>query len=301
MNAETKLSPAGEVKEEKITSGHEIFYLNGRRMVETPSSVLVSSSAWLNDARVRDWIGTENLRRNGPDYPLLYGIPPLLKAITDCRDYEYLESLFTAERKINPAFDAWMEEGFLSTFTIEDLAKYPKGSSGQLLHAYMVEHDLSPNLHDKLMENPNWRPETSIDFWDLRMSQTHDFFHLLGEVGFSTIAEYFVTGVMTGNVFAHVSPELASKLMSTNTLVMFPWMTRCMLHYGEAWPDMWYQLTHGYEVGQQSAPLFSAKFETVFHLSPAEAREALGVKGFRGVKDSGPASRVFGEGREIIQ
>ena len=300
MNAETKVALPSEAAQDKVTEGNAIFYLNGRRIVNTESSVLVSSSPWLNDARIREWMASENLRRNGNDYPLLYGIPPLLKAITDVRDYPYLEKLFAAERKKNPAFDKWMDEGFLSNFTREDLADYPEGSVGSELYKYMIEHDLSPNLHDKLMENPNWRPETSIDFWDYRMSQTHDFFHILGEVGFSTVAEYFVTGVMTGNVFQHVSAELASKLMSTNTLIMFPWMTRCMLHYGEAWPDLWHQITHGYEVGQKSDMIFAAKFEDVLHMKPAEAREAIGMKGFRGVHNSRDASLVFGEGKEII-
>ncbi|MFT4053650.1 MAG: Coq4 family protein [Novosphingobium sp.] len=285
---------------EKITSGNAIFYLNGRRMVETPSSVLVSSSPWLNDARVREWIGTENLRRNGVDYPLLYGIVPLLQGIDDCRDIPALERLFAAERARNPAFDRFMEEGFLSTFTRDDLAQYGEGTVGGALYAYMIENDLSPNLHDKVMGDPDWRPKSSIEYWDLRMSQTHDFFHILGEVGFSTVAEYYVTGVMTGNVFRHVGAELAGHLMVSNTLVMFPWMTRCMLHYGEAWPALWHNISHGYEVGEQSDPLFSARFEGVLDKTPAEARAMLGMRGFRPPVDSSSASLVFGEGREIF-
>jgi ubiquinone biosynthesis protein COQ4 len=46
--------------------------------------------------------------------------------------------------------------------------------------------------------------------------------------------------------------------------------------------------------------LFTAKFETILHLQPAQAREVLGWRGFRGPIDSKEASIVFGEGREII-
>ena len=58
-----------------------IVYYHGRRTVETPSSVLISSSQFLNDSRLREWISTETLRRNGADYPLLYGIPSMVDAI----------------------------------------------------------------------------------------------------------------------------------------------------------------------------------------------------------------------------
>ena len=43
-----------------VTGGNAVFYLNGRRNFTTPSSVPISSSRWLNDGRVRDWIVTEN-------------------------------------------------------------------------------------------------------------------------------------------------------------------------------------------------------------------------------------------------
>lgn len=285
---------------EEVTSGNAVFYLNGRHNQKTKSSVLVSSSPWLNDARVREWISTENLRRNGADYPLLYGMPPLLEAIIETRDYDLIDSLAAEERKINRDFDRWLDAHFVSTYDLEALGKNPEGSIGRLVHDYMVEFDLSPQLSPQIIENPDWKPRSFIDYWDLRMGQTHDFYHILGEVGFSTVAEYFITGFVTGNVFKHVSPKLAGYMMTTNTLIMFPWMTRCMLHYGEAWPTLWHHLTHGYRMGQQSDKVFMARFEDVMHLPPAEAREALGMRGFEGVIDSVPAAMAFGEGRLIL-
>ena len=70
--------------------------------------------------------------------------------------------------------------------------------------------------------------------------------------------------------------------------------------YPGAWPDLWRNLSYGYEVGQQSDMLFSARFEDILHLPPAQAREALGWRGHRGPVDSREASLIFGEGREII-
>lgn len=285
---------------EEVTSGSPVFYLNGRRKVKTESSVLVSSSRWLNDGRVREWISTENLRRNGHDYPLLYGLPTLMQAVDEVRDVEDAERLVADERRRNPAFDRWLNEGFVSTYTKDDLKAYPEGSVGRQLFEYMDEFDLSPELNSRILDNPDWKPANTLDYWNLRMGQTHDAYHILGEVGFGSVAEYFITGVITGNVFRHLGAELAGALMTVNTLIMFPWMTRTMLHYPGAWPDLWRNLSYGYEVGQQSDMLFTAKFEDIMHLTPADARAALGWRGHRDGIDSRQASLIFGEGREII-
>ncbi len=285
---------------EEVTSGSPVFYLNGRRKVKTESSVLVSSSRWLNDGRVREWISTENLRRNGHDYPLLYGLPTLMQAVDEVRDVEDAERLVADERRRNPAFDRWLNEGFVSTYTKDDLKAYPEGSVGRQLFDYMDKFDLSPELNSRILDNPDWKPANTLDYWNLRMGQTHDAYHILGEVGFGSVAEYFITGVITGNVFRHLGAELAGALMTVNTLIMFPWMTRTMLHYPGAWPDLWRNLSYGYEVGQQSDMLFTSKFEDIMHLTPADARAALGWRGHRDGIDSRQASLIFGEGREII-
>lgn len=283
-----------------VTSGNAVVHLNGRRMVRTASSVLVSSSPWLNDARVREWVATESLRRNGADYPLLYGMHEMLGAIDQVRDRDRTEELIARERKLNPKLDAWFEERFISTFTLDDLADNPAGSVGRLLYDHMVALDLSPELLTQRMEDPDWAPTSDLDYFTLRTGQTHDFDHIIGEVGFDVMSEIFPTGLRTGNMFAHVSPELAGALLTTNSFVIFPWLMRTMLNYPEAWPQLWANFSHGYEMGQQSDLLFTVKWEDYLHLTPEAAREALGVRGFRGPSDSTAASRVFGEGRLII-
>ncbi|WP_176594403.1 Coq4 family protein [Sphingobium sp. EM0848] len=283
-----------------VTAGSPVFYLNGRSRIRTESSVPISSSRWLNDARVREWMATESLRRNGHDYPLLYGLPMLMEAVDQVRDIDHAERLVEQERVRNPAFDRWLSEAFVSTYSKEDLRTCPEGSVGRQLFDYMDEFDLSPELNSRILADPDWKPANTLDYWNLRMGQTHDCYHILGEVGFGSVAEYFITGVVTGNAFRHLGPELAGALMTVNTLIMFPWMTRTMLHYPGAWPTLWRNLSYGYEVGQQSDMLFSARFEDILHLPPAQAREALGWRGHREDVDSREASLIFGEGREII-
>lgn len=283
-----------------VSSESPVFYLNGRKSIPTPSSVLVSSSRWLNDARIREWVTTECLRRNGHDYPLLYGLPTLAAAVDEVRDTDHAERLIAEERAKNPTLDRWFSERFASTYTRKDLEQYPAGSIGRQLYDYMTQYDLSPQLDPRLMADPSWTPKHDIEYFNLRSGQTHDFYHILGEIGFSVVAEYFIAGVTTGNAFAHVSPELAGEFQTMNTLIMFPWMFRTMLHYPQAWPTLWRNFSYGYEIGQQSDMLFTARYEELLDRSPAEAREALGWRGFKGPTDSKDASLVFGEGREIL-
>jgi ubiquinone biosynthesis protein Coq4 len=289
-----------DAKEPCETVTSPIVYYHGRETVATPSSVLISSSQFLNDARLREWVSTETLRRNGSDYPLLYGIPSMVDAIEQSRDLDKVEALIAAERRKNPALDRWFRERFISSFTLEDLADNPPGSVGRLLFEHMESLGLSPELTQQRMLDPQWTPGSDIEFFTLRFNQIHDFNHILGEVGFDVLSEIWPTGLCTGNIFAHVSPELAGELLRLNTLTTFPWMIRTMLHYPAAWPTLWRNLTHGYGVGQQSDLLFTVRYEDIFHLSPAEARARIGMRGVNGPMSSVEASLIFGEGRTIL-
>ena len=276
------------------------IFRKGFRKVPTHSSVLVSSSPYLNSPGLREWIATESLRRNGADYPNLYGLSDMLEAADKARDIDKVETLIKAERRKNPALDRWFEERFISTYSLEDLGNNPPGSIGRQLYEHMTSLGLSMELDPRIMANPNWKPTYDIEYYNLRSGQTHDFDHLLGEVGFDVVGELFPTGLRTGNIFTHVSPELASELLLINTLNIFPWLMRSVLHYGAAWPAVWKNLSHGYEVGQKSDLLFTVKYEDLLALPPVEVRKAIGVRGFQGPVDSRAASLVFGEGRTII-
>jgi ubiquinone biosynthesis protein Coq4 len=277
-----------------------VVYYHGRSKVATESSVLISSSPFLNDNRLREWLSTESLRRNGPDYPLLFGIPSMVEAVEQGRDEEQVAELIAAERRENPVLDTWFEERFISSFTLADLSDNPNGSVGRQLFEHMDSLGLEPELTPQRMVDPGWVPQSDIDFFTLRFNQIHDFNHILGEIGFDVIAEIWPTGLMTGNIFTHVGAQLAGELLRLNTLTTFPWFTRAMLNYPEVWPTIWRNMSEGYRVGQQSDLLFTARYEDILHLSPAEARDAIGMRGVEGPLSSVDASMIFGEGRTIL-
>lgn len=101
------------ILQEKLPK-EDIPWYRERKPVTTTSSVLASSSQYLNDARTREWISTEDLRRNGSDYPFLFGLPTLIHALDEMRNVERINRLFAEERARNPELDAWFEELFIS-------------------------------------------------------------------------------------------------------------------------------------------------------------------------------------------
>ena len=89
----------------------DIPYLaRGVNLLGTDSSVLVSSSKYLNHPKLREWIAFIALRKNGPDFPPAAEMHQLLTFIDELRDFDHIEHMITEERKVNPHFDAWFNE-----------------------------------------------------------------------------------------------------------------------------------------------------------------------------------------------
>ena len=68
------------------------YLMQGMTKIETESSVLVSSSRYLNDARVRDWVSTHLLRRNGSDIPTPSDSGQLVMMLRDIQDIDHINA-----------------------------------------------------------------------------------------------------------------------------------------------------------------------------------------------------------------
>lgn len=278
----------------------DIYWHRGRQTVSTPSSVLVSSSPYLNDARLREWIGTEALRRNGPDYPLLFGLPTMVQALGEARDLDRINALLAAERRSNPVLDAWFEERFVSSYTKDDLRAQPAGSIGRRLFDYMDENGFELELDPRIQASPDWKPTTDLEYWDLRTGQTHDFDHILGEVGFDYISEAWPAFFRIGNMYRHLSPELAGELSVLQMMIVWPWYMRTIMHYPTCWPAFFEGMMRGYAAGQASDPIYLARYDDMLHATPAEARAKLGVRAISPA-DTEALSAVWYEGEATLK
>lgn len=249
------------------------YLMKGIVPVATESSVLVSSSKYLNDARVRDWVSTHLLRRNGPDVPTPSDSIQLVQILREVQDIDHINALFAAERANNPSLDDWFNAGFSSSFSLEDLKQYAPDTVGGIFYAQLTNNALDVNIV------PPFEPKNDFEYFQLRAGQTHDLEHILGGGGFDFIGELVPYYMRLTNLFVHLSSELAGELSAFSILGSTRIITRAVLHYPQTWLTTLDALERGSRVGRQSAPIFMMRFEDVFDLTPEAAREALGING----------------------
>ena len=249
------------------------YLMSGITRVETDSSVLVSSSRYLNDPRIRDWVATHLLRRNGPDIPTPSDSIQLVQILREVQDIDHINALFAAERQKNPALEAWFREGFVSTFQRDDLKQYGPDTVGGLFYAQLTSHDMQIDIV------PPFTPRNDFEYFQLRAGQTHDFEHLLGGGGFDFIGELVPYYMRLTNLFVHLSPELAGELSVFSILGSSRILTRAVLHYPQTWMTVHNATERGARVGRESAPIHMMRYEDVFALTLDDARAALGIRG----------------------
>lgn len=250
------------------------YLLRGVVPVGTDSSVLVSSSKYLNNARLREWLAMICLRRNGADMPPQAEMYEFLDILDSLRDFDAVEEMFTQERRVNSQLDAWFEEGFISSYRIEDFSDYQPGSLGGIFYTQMTSGDYEIQI------TPWAQPQTQLQFYNLRSGQTHDFEHILCGGGFNFMGELVPYWYRLTNVPRFIkNPELAAELNLIQLFGSLRYTVRTMLHYPHVWPTCVNAIQRGMRVGQESDALFMKKLEPAFHLPLEEARAALGVRG----------------------
>lgn len=249
------------------------YLMKGIETVSTDSSVLISSSRYLNDARVRDWVATHLLRRNGSDIPTPSDSIQLVQILREVQDIDHINALFAAERQKNPDLDAWFNEGFISTFGLDDLKNYAPETVGGIFYAQLTDNDLQVDIV------PPFTPRNDFEYFQLRAGQTHDLEHILGGGGFDFIGELVPYYMRLTNLFVHMSPELAGELSAFSILGSTRIITRAVLHYPQTWLITQNAVERGARVGRESAPLYMMRYEDVLGLTPEAAREVLGING----------------------
>jgi ubiquinone biosynthesis protein Coq4 len=255
----------------KIDANHYMF--RGLQAVGTDSPLLVSSSKYLNSPELREWVSTHFLRRSSRLNPTPSDAIKLGMILLQVQDLAAVESMFAAERKRWPELDAWFEEGFVSTFTKEDFGGYAPDTVGGIYYRNVI----APGLEIDLI--PRFKPQSQYQYYLLRNGQIHDFEHIVCGGGFDVLGELVPYYMRLANVPRFLSAELAGEVNAAMALGSTRIFLRTALHYQAAMPAALETIQRGITVGQQSGPMFMARYEPVFGMSVPEAREALGVRG----------------------
>jgi ubiquinone biosynthesis protein COQ4 len=252
------------------------------------TSVLTSTSPFLNHLGLRDWVSTHYLRSNGPDRtPASDTAAGLIPALHELTDAPKVEGLIAAERQTNPRFREWLAQAYTPHHTLEFFEGYPEGSFGHIYHHFLVSQGLQPNLAREQI-----KPRTDYEFVRFRFGQIHDFEHVISGGAFNTLGELLPYFSRLANVHRHLSPELAGQLTRLYVLGGYRFPVRAGLHYPQVQLTVLDLVARGIRIGMDSDPIFMARFEDVLHLTPVEAREALGVRGAEDM-DTAAASAIF--------
>jgi hypothetical protein len=262
------------------------YLLRGITQMTTASSTLISSSRYLNSPRMREWVAQELLRKNGPDLPTPSGAFILSGIIKEMQNYAEIDAMLEEERKHNAQLDRFLSERFVSTYTLDDLAKYPPDSIAGLFCKQIRDGGYQVNIV------PPYEPKGNYDYWLLRSGQTHDLEHIITSGGFDSLGEVVVGLAKLENIYKHFSPELANELSIMQFFASFRFISRMACHYPTVWHDMWAAVERGRKIGTSSDLYVITRYEDVFHLTPVEARKVLGVREVEDVDTTLP-SRIW--------
>ena len=262
------------------------YLMKGIVPLATESSTLISSSRYLNDPRLRDWVATHMLRRNGPDVPTPSDSMKLALIMREVQDIDHINRLIAAEREQNAALDAWFEARFSSDFQREDLARHAPGTVGGIFYQQLMSNDLQVDIV------PRFTPRNDYEYFQLRSGQLHDFEHILGGGGFDFIGELVPYYMRLTNLFVHLSPELAGELSAFSIFGSTRIITRAVLHYPQTWLTVLDTIERGAKVGRESEPIYMMRYEDVLDMTPEDARAHLGIRGVR-LADTAEASALW--------
>jgi ubiquinone biosynthesis protein COQ4 len=204
----------------------EADYLKGeKKPLTTESSILISSSRYLNSARMRDVVATEMLRKMGSDLPPAYYIPERSKAFEEVTDYPYILELLERERKEKPEFAAWLDNRQIASMNEENLRDFQPGTLGHEVHCFMCETGFDIDFMFK------GDPADDYQYFLKRFVQNHDIMHMVTGLDVTPVGELALIILSMTAYFDYFSPEFAAELSKYNGLSIGAQVNQALLHY----------------------------------------------------------------------
>lgn len=215
--------------EVKVGAGEREYFNGAIRKVETESSVLVSSSKYLNNADLRHLISQEMLRRNGADLPNTAYIPEVAQLLMMCEDFGRIMALFEEEKARLPKFREWCSNRSLSDFKKDDVKDCAPGTLGAALYDFMVNSGYELDIFYREIEVVN-----DLTFYLRQAALTHDIEHIVSGFGPNHGGE---VALLNANMHAkarYFHPELAAFFNRIPTYLKSKTIMKDGLHYAEA-------------------------------------------------------------------
>lgn len=259
--------------EVKVGEGERAYFNGGMEKIETDSSVLVSSSKYLNHQELRHLIAQEMLRRNGPDLPTTAFIPEVAQILMMLEDFPRLMELFEEEKARLPQFKAWCDNRSLSDFKKDDVRHCKPGTLGAALFNWMETsgYELDVFYRELVVVN-------DLTFYLRQAALNHDIEHLVTGFGPNHGGE---VALLNANMYSRVryfKPELAAFFNRIQAYLKAKTVMKDALHYPEAFAlNIEAEFVGASQAHNWTYPIMLADWRSMIDWQMADIRKELGI------------------------
>jgi ubiquinone biosynthesis protein COQ4 len=257
----------------KVGQAERDYFNGAMKKIETESSVLVSSSKYLNNAELRNLIAQEFLRRNGADMPGTAFIPEVAQMLMMLEDFGRIMELFEEEKARLPQFKAWCDKRALCDFKKDEVKDAAPGTLGAALHDFMVNSGYELDIFYQEIQVVN-----DLTFYLRQTALTHDIDHMVTGFGPNHGGELALLNANMHSKARYFHPELAAFFNRVATYLKAKTIMKDGLHYPEA---MALNLEAEYQGAVQARswkyPIMLADWRAMVDWQISDIREELGI------------------------
>lgn len=266
-------NPAADTKVRRALTPQEIAYMRGP-VAPHASSILTSTSKYLNNPYYRDTFVQFALRKTGNDVSPSYLIPNMVHALADVRDdAEYLR-LTLEERTKNPDFAAWLDRRTLTCFVPAEMRHHAPGTLGALIRDFIEASGMDMEFMRAGLE-----PGDDVEYMLRRRAACHDIEHMVTGFGPNAFGEAALSLMNVTSYANYFSPRLAQYMNEANMFVSVTSLFRNTLHTPEITRDLLKVWETALIAGHALAkPLALVEWEQKLDMTPDEIAEELGFK-----------------------
>mgnify|MGYP000907690661 CR=1 FL=1 len=259
--------------EVKVGEGEKAYFAAGTRKIETESSVLISSSKYLNNASLRALIAQEMLRRNGPDLPNTAFIPDVVQILMGLEDYGRIMELFEIEKARLPKFREWCDNRHLSDFSKAEVSTSKPGTLGAALYHWMDTTGYELDLFYREIEVVN-----DLTFYLRQAALNHDIEHLVSGFGPNHGGELALVSANLHSRARYFHPELSAFFSRVQAYLKAKTLMKDALYYPEAFTLSLEAEFQGAIQGRNwKYPIMLADWRAMVDWQMADIRAEIGV------------------------
>lgn len=259
--------------EVKVGQGERDYFNGAIQHIATQSSVMVSSSKYLNNAELRNLVAQEMLRRNGPDLPNTAFIPEVAQILMMNEDFGRIMELFEIEKARLPKFKQWCDAKALADFKKDEVKDCAPGTLGAALYDFMVNSGYELDIFYREIQVVN-----DLTFYLRQTALTHDIEHMVSGFGPNHGGELALLSANMHSKARYYHPELAAFFNRVQVYLKAKTVMKDGLHYPEAHV---LHLEAEYQGAVQGRnwkyPIMLADWRAMVDWQMADIREELGI------------------------